>query len=345
MQALIAHHSPNHPIAASVEEKELEELRACDKVHLNLSPRSMNDKSDGKFPLNFGLTFLICSLLSRCFVACLLAMMCLPRTVGALELVGGNINTTAPGTSFNSGTFSQALPWYNVGQLNGDSATYLGDVDGNATYWVITPYHVTASLPATVTFNGIAYNTVAGSYVRLNNFDNSAADLAVFALNVNANPANMVTLTLESTTPAIGTSLYYVGYGGGTKRWGYNTVAGYSYGSDGYGNIAVFSSDYNPGSPNPNEAQAIGGDSGGAAFVYNTLTQSWELGGVMVAVNGNITTYSLDTASYDQQIITAVPEPRELYLLLGGIVGIVGIKFLRRRWIGNRLCNRINLER
>lgn len=254
-------------------------------------------------------------------------MVFTPPAARALELVGGNINSTAPGTSFNSGTFSQPLPWDNVGQVSYDSATYLGDIGGNGEYWVLTPYHVAQSLPATATFDGIAYNTVAGSYVRLKNPDNSDADLAIFRLDINSNPAGLVTLTLESTTPSVGTDLYYVGYGGGsntTKRWGYNMVAGYAYGNDTFGNIATFYSNYNTSSSNPNEAQAIGGDSGGAAFTYNSSTQSWELAGVMVAVDPNVNTYSLDMETYSQQIYGVVPEPGSVNLLLGGMA-ILGI--------------------
>jgi len=244
----------------------------------------------------------------------------------ALELVGGSINNSAPGTSFNAQTFAQPLPWYNVTQLNGSSAIYLGDIDGNGTYWVMTALHVAGSLPASVSFGGTPYNTVPGSFVQLKNFDNSGADIVLFRLAIGANPANLVTLTLESTTPIIGTDLYYVGFGGGTQRWGYNSVSGYDYGSDGFGNMAAFYSNYHPGSSNPNEAQAIGGDSGGAAFIYNAAASSWELGGMMFAVDSlsNPTiTYSADIAFYNSAIVTAVPEPRTGLLLAAGITGIL----------------------
>ena len=246
-----------------------------------------------------------------------------PRAL-ALELVGGSINNTPPGASFNAQTFAQPLPWYNVGQLNGASAIYLGDVDGNGTYWVMAPLHVAGSLPSSVTFSGTSYGTVPGSFVQLQNFDNSGADMVLFRLAIGANPVNLVTLTLESTTPSVGTDLYYVGFGGGTQRWGYNTVAGYDYGYDGFGNMAAFYSNYHSGSSNSNEAQAILGDSGGAAFVYNASTTSWELGGMMFAVDNLSTptiTYSADIASYNSAIVIAVPEPRYGFLLAAVIAG------------------------
>lgn len=245
----------------------------------------------------------------------------------ALELVGGNINTTDPGSSFNSETFAQPLPWNNVGQVGTASAIYLGDIGNNGEYWVLTADHDTPSLPASVTFSGLTYSTVAGSWVQLTNGDNSAADMVLFRLNVSANPTGLTTLTLQSTTPTTGTDLYYVGYGTGydntKQRWGYNTVApgGLTYGNDGFGNMAAFTTNYDSSSPNPNEAQGILGDSGGAAFTYNSVTSSWQLAGMMFATNDSdppTVTYDADIATYNSAIMTAVPEPGTPCIFLAG---------------------------
>ena len=267
-----------------------------------------------------------------------------------VEDIGENtnptINTTAAGTSFNGQTFAQPLPWYNVGQVGDSSGVYLGDIGNNGEYWVIAAYHVAMSLPASATFNGFSYSTVAGSYVRLSNPDSSATDLVLFQLNISANPTNLVTLTLSNTTPSVGTNIYYEGFSAGTtQRWGYNQLAGYYNGPDGFGNIAGFTTNYFTStlagyptstalSSNPNEAQAVGGDSGGAAFIYNSTTSSWELGGVMLAVDDSDTpnsTVSADIATYDPEIITVVPEPGTVWEFAGGAVLLGAAVMLKKR--------------
>ncbi len=252
----------------------------------------------------------------------------------ALELAGGNINTTDPGSSFNSQTFAQPLPWNNVGQVGQASGIYLGDIGNNGEYWVLTADHVApGSAPGTVNFGGMTYSTVSGSWVQLTNSDSSAADMVLFRLDINANPAGLTTLTLQSTTPATGTSLYYVGFGTGSdnskQRWGYNQVAagGLIYGNDGFGNMTAFSTNYDSLSPNPNEAQGILGDSGGAAFTYNG--SSWELAGMIFATNGTeppTVTYSADIATYNADIMTVIPEPGAPCIFLAG----AGILFLAK---------------
>jgi hypothetical protein len=263
------------------------------------------------------------------FAAIFIAIVALAlpwSTARALELVGGNINKTDPGTF--SGTFSQPLPWNNVGQVGEASGIYLGDIGNNGEYWVLTADHVApGSAPATVNFGGMTYSTVAGSWVQLTNSDSTAADMVLFQINVNANPAGLTTLTLQSTTPSTGTSLYYVGFGTGSdnsvQRWGYNSVAagGLTYSNDGYGNMTSFSTNYDSSSMNPNEAQGILGDSGGAAFIYNSATSTWQLAGMMFATNDTdppTVTYSADIATYNSEIMTVVPEPRSPWIFLAG---------------------------
>lgn len=260
--------------------------------------------------------------LARSFSLCALALLLSSGALRALELRGGAINTTAPGTSFNGDTFAQALPWNNVGTYNGAGMIYLGNIGNNGKYWVLTADHVAPSLPSSVTFGSTSYNTVAGSYVQLTSPDNSAADMVMFQIDVSSDPSGLMTLSLESTTPTLNTPIYYVGYGGGTKNWGYNTVAGYGHGSDGFGTIYVFDTLYANNSSNPNGAQAVLGDSGGAAFIYDATTSQWELGGMMVGVDqlpGPTTTYDMDIATYRDNILSAaIPEPGTWSLLAGG---------------------------
>lgn len=251
----------------------------------------------------------------------------------ALQLVGGDINTTAPGSSFNAQSFSLALPWENVGLVNGLSAIYLGDVASNGTRWVLTGAHVAGSLPASANFGGTSYDTVAGSYFRLSNPDTSLTDLAMFRLDLAANPSGLSTLSLPASGLSNGQDLYYVGYGAGIKRWGFNDYEGSMTISYGFGPVATLVTDYDTGSSNPNEAQAIGGDSGGAAFLYNTSSNSWQLAGVILAVdtvNSPARTFSASIPFYRAEILATAPEPSSMLLLTMGLAAL-GCGTRRRR--------------
>jgi hypothetical protein len=268
--------------------------------------------------------------------ACFAAISAIP--VKALQLVDAE-NTTAPGDAFNDQFFSLALPWDNVGQVNGLSAVYLGDVNNNGTYWVLTAYHVASGLPAAVNFGGTDYTTVAESYVRLNNLANLGSgptDLVMFRLDLNSNPSGLYTLSLLTSALSVGDDLYYVGYGGGIKRWGFNDydgVANIETSPVSYGTVRTIWTDFDSGSSNPNEAQAISGDSGGAAFYYDSLSGTWKLAGIIDAVdtsNSPATTYSASIAYYNSRIVAAaVPEPSAMLLLTCGFAVFGGAR--RRR--------------
>ena len=129
-------------------------------------------------------------------------------------------------------------------------------------------------------------------------------------------------------------------FGSNSVRWGTNTVGQTGQAiNDGIGDVYSFSSSpFNP-SGGPNEAQAITGDSGGAAFVKNGST--WELAGMIYAVNtyngqpGTTAVYGDETAIadlsfYSSQIdsITGVPEP-STYLIAAATLPLMA--FRRRR--------------
>lgn len=226
----------------------------------------------------------------------------------ALELVGGNINTTAPGSSFNGQTFPAPLPWDAVGQLaNGMSVIFLGDVAGDKKFWVLTAAHAAYELPAGAAFGGVSYKSASGSYRRLLNADRTATDLAMFRLEISAPPPGLSALALKATAPAAGEPLYYVGFGGGVKRWGFNEITGRTTFDDGAGLVIYLVTEYDstpPPPPNPNETQANGGDSGGAAFTFNATTKAWELAGVMLMVRSPPPrTYSASAFDYRAQIL------------------------------------------
>lgn len=119
-------------------------------------------------------------------------------------------------------------------------------------------------------------------------------------------------------------------------RWGLNDVASASVASlnSGGQDVRYFTSSFDGGAY-ADEAQAVSGDSGGGAFVYNG--SSWELAGMMFAVStydnqpgGALTailgqeTAMEDIASYRNQIYAAIPEPSTVTVLpLLGLVGLV----------------------
>lgn len=245
----------------------------------------------------------------------LLAGVAMALAVGnarALELVGGDINKTAPGAAFNGQTYAAPLPWNAVGQLtSGLSAIYLGDLAGNKKFWVLTAGHAAYSLPPGAVFGGVTYQSLAGSYRRLHNADGTATDLAMFRLDLSAPPPGLGTLALKATAPAASEALYYVGFGGNVKRWGFNLIEGRDTFDDGAGSVIYLVTDYDSNplpAPNPNETQATNGDSGGAAFTFNARSSAWELAGVMLTVRHDrapFRTYSASVFDYRAQIMAA----------------------------------------
>jgi hypothetical protein len=255
----------------------------------------------------------------------------------AHAIVGGDTN--AP-------TGPNPFPWANVGKYGIGSTVFLGDINGNGTYWAITAYHNyeevnNVAVNTTVQF-GSTYNIVADSEVRLkNNLPGYSeyTDLLLFQVDVNSNPSGLVTLTLASSLPPANDTLYMAGFGGGTKRrWDTNFIppsfhtvyktSSYSVGQvTFYGHVASF---YTLGS---NGAQAEGGDSGGGVFRFNGT--SYELSGIIFGaglIEGyGAATASADISSYYDQIMAAIPEPGSLVLLATGLAGVLWHKNRRRK--------------
>jgi hypothetical protein len=141
-----------------------------------------------------------------------------------------------------------------------------------------------------------------------------------------------------------------LGYGGGTYAWGLNNVTeidqsvtpdGYTYVSnDFYTHRGTFTDGSNTIT---NNAQLIGGDSGGGDFIYNTTTGLWELAGIN-EVTGTDSSFDgqtnvplsgfiqLNTYAAEINGIVATPEPTTWALLSFGLVFIWG--YLRHRHQG-----------
>ncbi len=149
---------------------------------------------------------------------------------------------------------------------------------------------------------------------------NRATDLTTYYVNTSTNPYTWSTTSSPNTTKFYG----YQYASGNTKRWGSNTSEGTSTQSGTTYLVTDFDAVVG-------EAQAAIGDSGGGVFAYNSATGQYELAGVMVsilgysgqtpvgqlpsnAVFGN-QTYSIDIATYRDDILSTVPEPSSLALL------------------------------
>jgi len=191
---------------------------------------------------------------------------------------------------------ANGVPWGNVGSLNGATGVYLGAFATG--YWVITTSHVGLG---DITLAGQTYAAVPGSAQQISNAGRlGPADLLLFRLQ-SAPP--LPNLSLPAGPPAVGTPLLMIGYGGGIKNWGTNTVLSTGfYPSPDPANAYAVLTDY---SPVTGEAQGTVGDSGGAMFFQNG--KEWVLGGIMESVTTAglpLYTLSIDLGAYRSQIFT-----------------------------------------
>ncbi len=128
---------------------------------------------------------------------------------------------------------------------------------------------------------------------------------------------------------------------GNTLRWGTNTVSGNVYVATGKTSSAwVTDCTYTTFDAQDDDAQGAVGDSGGGVFSKGG-SDSWSLVGIMAyidtyegqpgstAVTGN-TTYFADISAYRSQILTTIPEPATVPVLLG-LATLGAAVWLRRR--------------
>ncbi|MBX7165344.1 MAG: PEP-CTERM sorting domain-containing protein [Pirellulales bacterium] len=281
----------------------------------------------------------------------------------ALIIASGNGqgNTTAP---------VDDPGWNNIGRLHGSGAgtfIYLGNKK------VLTAAHIGLSVVSNqsqVRFGGVPYTPVANSGVRLLNPDNSQTDLLVF--EIDADPG-LPAVKISQSTPANGSDLVLIGEGlnrqtsqfywdvdqsnpnswawtevnandpwdatgfkwGGsvTRRWGTNEMTDNDVDFVGLGSVQGFAMRFDIGATT-HEAAAAAGDSGGAVFYKNLVTNQWELSGVMIgvgypdgwsnvpnqsAVSGGAHTLAADLSVYRDQIVALVPEPGTIVLMVSGL--------------------------
>jgi hypothetical protein len=214
--------------------------------------------------------------------------------------------------------------WNYVGQVqSGASGTYLGNG------WVLTAGHVGAQ--STITLDSEVYNMIPNSAY---NVDNGSVDLTFFQISTTSESDTVLdlpALTLSTTDPVAfaygtpGSQVAMLGYGGGLESWGYNTVTsinqlvtpeGFSYVSNDFFTALGAITSTNPSGPGSqsitNNAQLVGGDSGGGDFIYNSTTGQWELAGINEAVGTDNGQYISAFVQLDTYV---VPEPSVSVLL------------------------------
>jgi hypothetical protein len=212
-------------------------------------------------------------------------------------------NTTAPtGAFIDSG-------WQWVGSFDGFAGTPI------APQYFLTARHIGGVVGDVFTLNGIDYTTVA-------KFDDTISDLRIWQVS-GAFPS---WAPLYRSTDEVGRQLIVFGFGlsrgtpvtvngalkgwmwgsgGGTLRWGTNTVNSIINGGSYWGSLlyALFQE-----SSDPNEAHLALGDSGGPAFINDGA--GWKLAGIAATVDGYFNLTNSGTGYFN----AAIFDGRGLYL-------------------------------
>lgn len=243
---------------------------------------------------------------------CILILFCTAAPRASAVVIGsepGSGNTTAP---------ADDPGFAHVGSPGVATVVYLGNG------WVLTANHVG---DADVTLGGFVYPSVPGSRITFTNPDSTVPDISAFRIDPRP---DLPILPIRADTPEDGTPVVMIGHGldrggpitwGGhdgfvllptqSIRWGTNEIEG----SATLGGDAAIATTFDAGATE-HEAQGQYGDSGGPVFAKNARGE-WELAGIMFTIDtyegqppsyalyGNAT-YSIDLASYRDQIIAAV---------------------------------------
>ncbi len=206
------------------------------------------------------------------FVALMLLVRALTSSPADAVLIAsgdGTGNVTAP---------TDDPGFANVGIMNGLCAVYLGNG------WVVTAHHVGADA---VTFGGVDYPSVPGSYTRLTGPGAAPPDIAVMKI---VGDPGLPTPVLATTAPPTNASIIMIGRGSArgtpltwsglegwnwtypfTIRWGTNKITSTGVLLNDTRSIVVDFDKLGQANSTTHEAQAALGDSGGALF--------WKSGG------------------------------------------------------------------
>lgn len=213
----------------------------------------------------------------------------------------------------------------NVGILNGLSAVYLGNG------WVVTANHVGAG---PVTFGGVDYPDVPGSYTRLTGPGTAPPDIAVMKIVgdpglpapviATSAPPNNANVIMIGRGKSRGAALSWMGLDGWnsafpfTIRWGTNKIDATGLLLADTRAMRVEFDELGTAASTTHEAQAAIGDSGGALF-WKSGSQ-WRLAGTLylalafggqpdqTALYTNLTA-AVDLSYYRTQILSFVNQP------------------------------------
>ena len=279
-----------------------------------------------------------------------------------------------------TGTTTYTTGWNYVGSVTADggaSAVYLGNG------WFVTAAHVAGTGGSlNVTLNGTIYDYVANS---AHTFTGTATQTVVTSSGTTTstvvNPVdislfqvspapNLPALPLRLGNPILDSShVAIIGFGDGgahtNETWGYDTMNNGVSEYVNLGGLPYWTNDFSTLNGSSAEYQLVGGDSGGAAFIYNSSTGKWELAGlnegefssngggsVFVQINnstfsteypntpssGDTTTYT-GTTTYETQIGAIIQPPQTsdtpamppwALIVLGGVLGVVAVPQLLR---------------
>ena len=264
----------------------------------------------------------------------ILALVLLPLTAHAVWVDGGPTNQVVPDVAnWSSGWGAAGVTgWDYVGSVNGCSAVYLGNG------WVITANHVGAG--SFTLADGTVCSYLADSVTRI-----GATDLLMFQLDTSLALPDLAFGVMPTTggysfeggfhlVPR--DTVVMIGYGGGDKAWGATGV-------DGINQVnPAGNTDIDDGTTyfytQDGSVAAVGGDSGGAAFIYRD--GQWYLAGIMglAATDGTnnyifmaqLNDYQADISGVLQLDFQTVPEP-STYFLLGAGCLIITLTACRRR--------------
>lgn len=214
--------------------------------------------------------------------------------------------------------------WENIGTVGMGTGLYLGDG------WVLTSTHV-GCLPFVLS-DGSVYRPIAGTWQPLKNADGSKSDVAVFQVDQGESGSLLQKLSgiaismdpVEAQTPVLLVGTGYVerksageqspapfgAYQRSTreKRWALATANEVTAPAATAGGLKThcFATTFRA---QASGGQAAEGDSGGAAFVFDTHERRWKLAGCIFAVSQvnafvpyGARTYVGDLAVYGSQI-------------------------------------------
>lgn len=236
-----------------------------------------------------------------------------------LSVCATQVHTNAGGDPYATAGFNGA-GWNYVG-ANAASGVYLGHYSNG--YFVLTADHVGLG---NFSLNGTTYTAITGQQAA------PGVDLYLYTIAGDSALDSLSNLVLGAPTLTADSALNMIGFGGGSKRGGYNNPEFIIWGDTndiGYTQNTLYTV-YDPNNPTEGEAQAIGGDSGGGVFSYDG--SSIELAAIMVTAgtidSGSSSELKFTGAVWIQSYATniqaimgtPVPEPSAMALCVTWVI-------------------------